>query len=97
MCFTGAYPRDGSVEATRPTPALSFPCLEPAVPSWARWPLAMLPSKFRREYLVGGWHRDRELSELWVGWMEDWLVGGGLQESPRLPDPSGAVHLLFRY
>ncbi|XP_038175578.1 ketohexokinase isoform X2 [Arvicola amphibius] len=27
----------------RPTPALSFPCLEPAAPSWAPWPLAMLP------------------------------------------------------
>uniref|UniRef100_A0A8I6AMT1 Ketohexokinase n=1 Tax=Rattus norvegicus TaxID=10116 RepID=A0A8I6AMT1_RAT len=41
--IAGAYPRDGSVEATRPTPALCFPCSEPAVPSWARWPMAMLP------------------------------------------------------
>nr|XP_045005852.1 ketohexokinase isoform X4 [Jaculus jaculus] len=42
--IAGAYPRDGSVEAMHPTPAPSFPCLEPAVPSWARWPLAMLPT-----------------------------------------------------
>lgn len=49
LCFPGAYPRDGNVEATRPTPALSFPCSEPAAPSWARWPLAMLPSKLGRE------------------------------------------------
>ncbi|XP_041487070.1 ketohexokinase isoform X1 [Microtus oregoni] len=41
--IAGAYPRDGNVEATRPTPALFFLCSEPAAPSWARWPLAMLP------------------------------------------------------
>lgn len=49
LCFPGAYPRDGNVEATRPTPVLSFPCSEPAAPSWAPWPLAMLPSKLGRE------------------------------------------------
>ncbi|XP_075811576.1 ketohexokinase isoform X1 [Microtus pennsylvanicus] len=41
--IAGAYPRDGNVEATRPTPALFFLCSEPAAPSWAHWPLAMLP------------------------------------------------------
>lgn len=56
-CFAGACPRDGSVEATHPTPALFYPCWEPPVPSWARWPRATLPSEWRRELegLPRGW------------------------------------------
>lgn len=49
LCFAGACPRDGSVEATHLIPAPSSPCLEPPVPSWARWPRAMLPSEWRKE------------------------------------------------
>ncbi|XP_036759350.1 ketohexokinase isoform X8 [Manis pentadactyla] len=40
----GACPRDGSVEATHPTPARFSPCSEPPAPSWARWPRGLLPS-----------------------------------------------------
>ncbi|XP_037669038.1 ketohexokinase isoform X3 [Choloepus didactylus] len=40
----GACRRDGSAEATRPTPAPSSPCSEPPAPSWARWRRAMLPT-----------------------------------------------------
>lgn len=49
LCFAGACPRDGSVEATHPTPAPYSPCWEPLVPSWALWPLATLLSELRRE------------------------------------------------
>lgn len=59
LCFAGACPRDGSVEAMRLTPAQFSPCLEPPAPSWARWPRAMLLSELRREqgrpaFRVGG-------------------------------------------
>ncbi|XP_017506191.1 ketohexokinase isoform X10 [Manis javanica] len=40
----GACPRDGSVEATHPTPARFSLCSEPPAPSWAHWPRGLLPS-----------------------------------------------------
>ena len=52
LCFAGACPRDGNVEAMHPTPALSSPCLEPPVPSWARWPRATLLSEWWEQGMV---------------------------------------------
>lgn len=68
-CFAGACPRDGSVEATHPTPALFYPCWEPPVPSWARWPRATLPSEWRREPegLPRGWVEKKEVLTLGRG------------------------------
>ena len=101
LCFAGACPRDGSVEATHPTPALSSPCLEPPVPSWARWPRATLPSKWREQgrvaHRVGG-----EEGSLGPGWAvsekrfaatrNGWGVGSGVPASQTLP---GMAYLLL--
>nr|XP_036865367.1 ketohexokinase isoform X14 [Manis javanica] len=43
----GACPRDGSVEATHPTPARFSLCSEPPAPSWAHWPRGLLPSEWQ--------------------------------------------------
>lgn len=94
LCFAGACPSDGNVEATHPTPALFSPCLEPPVHSWAHWPQATLPSEWRREQgrpacSVGG-----EEGSFNCGWAryKKWFVATrngweGAEWSTSIPNP----------
>lgn len=102
LCFAGACPRDGSVEATHLIPVPFSPCSELPVPSWARWPRATWLSELRREQGRPAFRVGREESLIpgsWAlrrgVWPPD--TGGrrrtGVPASQTLP---GVVYLLLR-
>nr|XP_036865366.1 ketohexokinase isoform X13 [Manis javanica] len=64
----GACPRDGSVEATHPTPARFSLCSEPPAPSWAHWPRGLLPSSEKTPSFLVADFRQRGVDVSQVAW-----------------------------